>query len=79
MLADQSGELSAPLSFAFWLQRIKPYFAGYLSRWFKCIIAEQQRVADFYFDGKVISRKIDIKQGILPDLVYKAIVSETIK
>ncbi|MBN4000495.1 aliphatic sulfonate ABC transporter substrate-binding protein [Nostoc sp. LPT] len=38
------------------------------------IIAEQQRVADFYFDEKVISCKINIKEGILFDLEYKAII-----
>ncbi|MDZ8259055.1 aliphatic sulfonate ABC transporter substrate-binding protein [Nostoc sp. ChiQUE01b] len=43
------------------------------------IIAEQQRVADFYYDEKVISRKIDIKQGILSDLEYKAIIPANIK
>ncbi|MEH2390159.1 MAG: hypothetical protein V7K21_00300 [Nostoc sp.] len=26
--------MPAPLFFAFWLQRIKPYFAGFQSRWF---------------------------------------------
>lgn len=25
--------------FAFWLQRIKPYFAGFPSRWFRYIFA----------------------------------------
>ncbi|MDZ8032396.1 MAG: aliphatic sulfonate ABC transporter substrate-binding protein [Nostoc sp. DedQUE08] len=43
------------------------------------IVAEQQRVADFYFDEKVISRKIDIKQGILSDLEYKASIPDNIK
>lgn len=43
------------------------------------IVALQQSVADFYFDEKVISRRIDIKQGILSDLQYKAIVPDNIK
>ncbi|MEH2257438.1 aliphatic sulfonate ABC transporter substrate-binding protein [Nostoc sp.] len=43
------------------------------------IIAEQQRVADFYFAEKVISRKIDIKQAILSDLEYKASIPDNIK
>ncbi|MEH2404678.1 aliphatic sulfonate ABC transporter substrate-binding protein [Nostoc sp.] len=43
------------------------------------IIALQQSVADFYFDEKAISRKIDIKQGILSDLLYKAIIPDNIK
>ncbi|MEH2127178.1 aliphatic sulfonate ABC transporter substrate-binding protein [Nostoc sp.] len=43
------------------------------------IIAEQQRVADFYFDEKVILRKIDIKQGILSELQYKASIPDNIK
>ena len=43
------------------------------------IIAEQQGVADFYFAEKVISRKIDIKEGILSDLQYKATIPDNIK
>ena len=43
------------------------------------IIALQQSVADFYYEEKVIPRKIDIKQGILSDLLYKAIIPSNIK
>ncbi|MGV0103215.1 aliphatic sulfonate ABC transporter substrate-binding protein [Nostoc sp. DSM 114160] len=43
------------------------------------LIGLQQGVADFYFDQKVISRKIDIKQGILSDLQYKASIPDNIK
>ncbi|MEH2462742.1 aliphatic sulfonate ABC transporter substrate-binding protein [Nostoc sp.] len=43
------------------------------------IIALQQSVADFYYEEKVISRKIDIKQGILSDLLYKEIIPPNIK
>ncbi|HYX13389.1 MAG TPA: aliphatic sulfonate ABC transporter substrate-binding protein [Nostoc sp.] len=50
-----------------------------LRRLTPAIIAEQQGVADFYFAEKIISRKIDIKQGILSDLVYKAIIPDNIK
>ncbi|MEH2091268.1 aliphatic sulfonate ABC transporter substrate-binding protein [Nostoc sp.] len=50
-----------------------------LRRLTPAIIAEQQGVADFYFDEKVISRKIDIKQGILSDLQYKASIPDNIK
>ncbi|MEH1902019.1 MAG: aliphatic sulfonate ABC transporter substrate-binding protein [Nostoc sp.] len=42
------------------------------------IIAQQQAVADFYFAQKVIPRKIDIKEAILPDLLYKAITPSNI-
>lgn len=50
-----------------------------LRRLTPAIIAEQQGVADFYFAEKVISRKIDIKEGVLPDLLYKAIIPDNIK
>ncbi|MEH2279311.1 MAG: hypothetical protein V7K40_32140 [Nostoc sp.] len=36
-------------------------------------IAQQQSVANFYFEQKVIPRKIDIRQAILPTLQYQAI------
>ncbi|MEH2247563.1 aliphatic sulfonate ABC transporter substrate-binding protein [Nostoc sp.] len=43
------------------------------------IIAQQQSVADFYFEQKAIPRKIDIRQAILPTLVDKAITPDNIK
>ncbi|MCC5666209.1 aliphatic sulfonate ABC transporter substrate-binding protein [Nostoc sp. CHAB 5784] len=50
-----------------------------LRRLTPAIIAEQQGVADFYFQEKIISRKIDIKEGILAPLVYQAIIPDNIK
>jgi len=50
-----------------------------LRRLTPAIIAQQQGVADFYFAQKVIPRKIDIKQGILPTLQYQAITPDNIK
>lgn len=43
------------------------------------IIAEQQGVADFYFEEKIIPLKIDIKQGILAPLLYQAIIPDNMK
>jgi sulfonate transport system substrate-binding protein len=43
------------------------------------IIAEQQRVADFYFEEKVIPKKIDIKETILPTKLTEAITPKRIK
>ncbi|MEH1872886.1 aliphatic sulfonate ABC transporter substrate-binding protein [Nostoc sp.] len=50
-----------------------------LRRLTPAIVAEQQGVADFYFAEKVIPRKIDIKQAILPTLQYQAIAPNNIK
>lgn len=50
-----------------------------LRRLTPAIIAQQQGVADFYFAQKVIPRKIDINQGILPTLQYQAITPDNIK
>ncbi|MBD2448027.1 aliphatic sulfonate ABC transporter substrate-binding protein [Nostoc sp. FACHB-152] len=49
-----------------------------LRRLTPAIIAEQQGVADFYFQEKVISRKIDIKEGILAPILYQAIIPDNI-
>ncbi|MEH1829207.1 MAG: hypothetical protein V7L22_28390 [Nostoc sp.] len=43
------------------------------------IIAEQQKVADFYFQEKVIPRKIDIRDAILPTQQYQAITPQRIR
>jgi sulfonate transport system substrate-binding protein len=43
------------------------------------LIAEQQRVADFYFQEKIIPRKIDIKDAILPTQLDVAITPVRIK
>ncbi|MEH2412657.1 aliphatic sulfonate ABC transporter substrate-binding protein [Nostoc sp.] len=50
-----------------------------LRRLTPAIIAQQQAVADFYFAQKVIPRKIDVKQAILPTLQYQAITPDNIK
>ncbi|MEH2375511.1 aliphatic sulfonate ABC transporter substrate-binding protein [Nostoc sp.] len=50
-----------------------------LRRLTPAIIAQQQGVADFYFAEKVIPRKIDIKQAIVPTLLYQAITPDNIK
>ncbi|QMS88270.1 aliphatic sulfonate ABC transporter substrate-binding protein [Nostoc edaphicum CCNP1411] len=42
------------------------------------IIAEQQKVADFYFQEKVIPRRINIKDAILPTQQYQAITPQRI-
>lgn len=43
------------------------------------IIAEQQRVADFYFQEKIIPRKINIKDALLPSQLYEAITPKRLK
>lgn len=43
------------------------------------IIAEQQRVADFYFQEKIIPRKIDIRDAILPNQLDVAITPVRLK
>ncbi|RCJ37733.1 ABC transporter substrate-binding protein [Nostoc punctiforme NIES-2108] len=50
-----------------------------LRRLTPAIIAEQQSVADFYFQERIIPVKIDVKQAILAPLVYKAILPDNIK
>ncbi|MBN3950416.1 MAG: aliphatic sulfonate ABC transporter substrate-binding protein [Nostoc sp. NMS7] len=50
-----------------------------LRRLTPAIIAQQQSVADFYFAQKVIPRKVDIKQAVLPTLEYQAITPANIK
>lgn len=43
------------------------------------IIAEQQKVADFYFKEKIIPRKIDVREATLPPELSKAITPDRLK
>lgn len=43
------------------------------------IIAEQQKVADFYFEEKVIPRKINVKDATLPAQLAEAITPKRLK
>ena len=43
------------------------------------IIAEQQKVADFYFDEKVIPRKINVKEATLSPQLTEAITPKRLK
>ncbi|MEJ1930083.1 aliphatic sulfonate ABC transporter substrate-binding protein [Nostoc sp. NIES-2111] len=43
------------------------------------IIAEQQKVADFYFQDKIIPRKINIRDALLSSQLYEAITPKRLK
>ncbi|QIR35925.1 aliphatic sulfonate ABC transporter substrate-binding protein [Tolypothrix sp. PCC 7910] len=43
------------------------------------IITEQQRVADEYFDAKLLPRKLDVKEFLLPNKQYEALTPKRLK
>ncbi len=50
-----------------------------LRRLSPAIVAEQQRVADFYFQEKIIPRQINIKDALLPPQLSEAITPKRLK
>lgn len=43
------------------------------------IIAEQQRVADEYFEAKLLPRKLDVREFLLPNKQYEALTPKRLK